>query len=151
MTINKKKVSFLALNFLLILFLTCQVGGDQDVDEMTLQVYPEQVLKGLEHEQINFTLFLSSKSDDYQKNGNKIKIFFETNANYFHFQKDENDQDLGLPMNAFESEDDFIFYDLETDSNKTVSFNSSLIGIYYIRFYTEVNGIAGTKQYFDER
>jgi hypothetical protein len=65
MTINKKKVSFLALNVLLILFLTCQVGGDQDVDEMTLQVYPEQVLKGLEHEQINFTLFLSSKSDDY--------------------------------------------------------------------------------------
>jgi hypothetical protein len=54
-------------------------------------------------------------------------------------------------MNAYESEDDFIFYDLETDSNKTVSFNSSLIGIYYIRFYTEVNGIAGTKQYFDER
>ena len=150
MTINNKRFSFFSLNILFLVFLICQAGGekqpDEDVDGMTLQVFPEQVLKGLEHEQINFTLFLS-KPDDSQKKGNKIKIFFETNANYFHFQREETD----WPMKQKEDEDDFVFYDFETDLNKTVSFNSSLIGIYHIRFYTEVNGIAGTKHYFADR
>ncbi len=39
-------------------------------------------------------------------------------------------------------------FDLGSDDNKTLSFNSTLIGIYHVRFYTET---AGIKSYFQDR
>ena len=146
MTNIMSKVICLVLNFLLVSisfssFSTAEPIGTNDGPELNLIIFPSEVVKGLIYEQVNFTLFLTAP-DNYEDK--TVKIYFETNARFFTFEKSEENDDLKIG-------DNFVIYNVDESSNMTVSFSSSLLGIYHIRFYTLVNGIEGTKNYFDER
>ena len=146
MTNIMSKVIFLLLNLCFVSisfssYITAEPIGTNDEPDLNLIIFPSEVVKGLIYEQVNFTLFLTAP-DNYEDK--TVKIYFETNARFFTFETSDGDEDLKIG-------DNFVIYNVQESSNLTVSFSSSLLGIYHIRFYTLVNGIEGTKNYFDER
>ena len=131
------KFNFCLLSILFSSHISAELVASDETD-LNLIIFPSEVVKGLIYEQVNFTVFLKA-SDDYE--GKEVRIYFETNARFFTF---ENSQEMMIG-------DNYVTYNLEENSNLTVSFSSSLLGIYHLRFYTQVNGIEGTKSYFHER
>ena len=111
--------------------------------DLLLQVYPGEVVKGLENDQLNFSVQLS-RTDLFPESGDsKVKLFFETNANYLSFDGDDVDDvidDSGLKVYS-------LVFDLDSDSNKTLTFNSTLIGLYHVKFFKKCHG---RRKYFPD-
>ena len=144
-----KKTSCLTFFKLLGLLTSIWISLARAEDDLTnpdllLQVYPGEVFKGLENNQLNFSVQLS-RTDLFPEDGDsKVTLFFETNANYLSFDGDDVDDvddDSGLKVYSFT-------FDLDSDSNKTLTFNSTLIGIYHVRFFKKCHG---RRKYFPDR
>ena len=62
--------------------------GLQD-NQLQLQVYPHDLVKGHENNRLNFSVHVSRNGTFPELGDGKVKIFFETSAFYLNFEGDE--------------------------------------------------------------